>query len=239
MEDGCRVPALKPPRQRPAQGAACPHQRYRHVTVTSTYEHAAAGETAAVLRSTRLPASPYAAKRRRHSVRQVLRSFHTWPSLTASHSAPAKPQPEAGDPNRPPHIPLPSLYLALQLEGAGALVVLPVSELLLQPQQLLLQLQLLLLQMRHGGHHLLDHREGPGCRQAGAFPTAEPPSCSGSKDRAGQDPAASPGKGMPAMRRISRGCGGDGAVGSSTGRSPPESSDVPGAASQAPRCRPG
>lgn len=124
----------------------------------------------------------------RCSLMEILHSFQVQPSLTACHSAPAK-----------PHLRLKTLmdllvslsppYLALQLEGEGELIVLLGSEFLLQLQQLLLQPQLLLLQVCHGGHHLLDDGEGPGCRQAGTFATAEPPSCSMSKEGAGQDTA--------------------------------------------------
>lgn len=118
---------------------------------------------------------------------------------THCHRAPAKPQPDAEDLDGPLCIILSPTYLALQLEREGELVVLLGSELFLQLQQLLLQPQLLLLQMCHGGHHLLDHGEGPGHGQAGTFSTAEPPSCSMSKDGAGQDTATSLGSRMTAM----------------------------------------
>lgn len=171
---------------------------------------------------------------------KVLHSFQARTSLTTIHSAPAKPEPGAGDPDRAPHVPLSPPYLALQLERVGELFVLPGGELLLQPQQFLLQPQLLLLQMSHGGHHLLDHREGPGCRQAGAFPTAEPPSCSGSTDRAGPDLAASLGKGLLAVGRVPRGYVGKPGPRerSRTCRSSTESSDTLGRTSPVPPCRP-
>lgn len=67
---------------------------------------AEASGTATLLKSTRLPAQTYAPEQRRCSMMEVLHSSQACSSLTTSHSAPAKPQPEAGDPAGPPHVPL-------------------------------------------------------------------------------------------------------------------------------------
>lgn len=127
-------------------------------------------------------------QQRRCSMMEILQSFQLQPSPTSCHSAAAKSHLRLKT-LMDPLVSLSPPYLALQLEGEGELIVLLSSEFLLQLQQLLLQPQLLLLQVCHGGHHLLDHGEGPGCGQAGTFATAEPPSCSMSKEGAGQDTA--------------------------------------------------